>query len=293
MIYFDLSMIFYYNFIITFSGGTTMKIGEIVGYGVFDSSVKFPNLKKTKERQTSSFEFEYILSSSATSIINDRQYPLRANTFLLRKPKQICSSILHFKCYFFHLSMRENCEYYDMLLHAPEFLQIIDSEKYKSIMEELILHMQTENDTESDFITAKLLELFYFIRRDSPKNANYIRLYPGGDERFISGSLRFMQERFGEKITLEILADHAGYSPNYFHRIFTEIMGITPQQYLLQIRINNAKRCLANTKKSLSEIAYECGFSSQSHLTVQFKKAVLLTPYEYRKSNLSKYFDED
>ena len=99
-----------------------------------------------------------------------------------------------------------------------------------------------------------------------------------------------MRSRFDEKITLRTLADLTGYTPNYFHRLFTEIMGTTPQKYLTDIRIGHAKNLLAGTQKSLSEIAYECGFSSQSHFNTQFRKATLLTPYEYRKSKVSEYF---
>ena len=266
-----------------------MKIGLVTGYGIFDTSIKFPKLKKTTDRVVAEFEFEYIISSTATSVIDGAQYTLQPNTFLLRKPMQVCSSFLHFKCFYLHLAMPADCEYYDMLMHSPNYFQIIDHEKYKSILEELISYMQTENEAESDFVYAKFLELFYFIRRDSSKNIRYARRYPKTDESFIVDSLHFMQKCYGEKITLEKLADRAGYSPNYFHRIFTEIMDITPQNYLLQIRLNNAKKLLTGTKKTIAEIALECGFASQSHLTTQFKKAVQLTPYEYRKMNITKY----
>ena len=270
-----------------------MDIGHVTGYGIFDTSVKFPKLKKTTDRVVSDFEFEYIISSTATAVIDGSRYILQPNTFLLRKPMQVCSSFLHFKCFYLHLAMPADCKYYNMLIHSPNYFQIIDHEKYKSILEELVSHMQTENETQSDFVFAKFLELFYFIRRDSSKNIRYAQRYPKNDEPFIMDSLHFMQEFYGEKITLKTLADKAGYSPNYFHRIFTEIMDITPQNYLLQIRLNNAKKLLINTKKTIAEIAAECGFASQSHLTAQFKKAVQLTPYEYRKLNITKYLFEE
>ena len=79
-----------------------MKIGLVTGYGIFDTSIKFPKLKKTTDRVVAEFEFEYIISSTATSVIDGAQYTLQPNTFLLRKPMQVCSSFLHFKCFYLH-----------------------------------------------------------------------------------------------------------------------------------------------------------------------------------------------
>lgn len=270
-----------------------MALGKIIKYGVFDSAAVFPSVKKTEERKVEYFEFEYIISSDATSVINDARYALKPNTFLLRKPGQRCSSYLHFKCCFFHFRFDEPCAYTDLLKKAPNYFQLIDSERYKNIFQDLVLFLQTGGDENCDFVTAKLMELFFYIGRDCVKNSNYIRLYPKGDDRFISGSLQYMQEHFGEKITLGKLASLAGYAPTYFHRVFCEIMGVTPLKYLLNIRLNNAKKLLASTNKRLSDIAYECGFSSQSHLDRHFKKAVLITPDEYRKISYSKYLSPD
>lgn len=88
-----------------------MTLGKIIKYGVFDSAAIFPSVKKTEERTVEYFEFEYIIYSDATSVINDARYALKPNTFLLRKPGQRCSSYLHFKCYFFHFRFDEPCAY--------------------------------------------------------------------------------------------------------------------------------------------------------------------------------------
>ena len=269
-----------------------MKLGEITGSGLFDTAVAFPSAKRSKERTAGCFEFEYILSSDATAVIDDARYTLRPDTFLLRKPGQRSWSIFPFKCYYIHFRPEAGCEYTETLLRAPNYFQLIDGSRYRTVLEDLVMHLQSEPyDPHCELVNARLLELFYRIRVDSRKNHKVLETHAKGYDRFISDSLAYMRDRFDEKITLRTLADLTGYTPNYFHSLFTKIMGETPQKYLTGIRISHAKNLLAGTKKSLSEIAYECGFSSQSHFNTQFKKAVLLTPYEYRKSKLSAYYD--
>lgn len=269
-----------------------MKLGEIVNSGLFDTAAAFPSAKRSKERTVECFEFEYILSSDATAVIDDARYTLRPDTFLLRKPGQRSWSIFPFTCYYVHFRPEAHCEYTETLLRAPNYFQLIDGSRYRAVLEDLVMHLQSEPyDPHCELVNARLLELFYRIRVDSRKNHKFLETHAKGYDRFISDSLAYMRDRFDEKITLRTLADLTGYTPNYFHSLFTKIMGETPQKYLTDIRISHAKNLLAGTKKSLSEIAYECGFSSQSHFNTQFKKAVLLTPYEYRKSKLSAYYD--
>ncbi|MBQ8310101.1 MAG: helix-turn-helix transcriptional regulator, partial [Clostridia bacterium] len=60
-------------------------------------------------------------------------------------------------------------------------------------------------------------------------------------------------------------------------------------RYLLDVRIRQAKYLLAQSGKSLSEIAYECGFSSQAYFTEQFKRETYTTPGQYRKRCMERY----
>ena len=59
--------------------------------------------------------------------------------------------------------------------------------------------------------------------------------------------------------------------------------GMTPHRYLLSRRIERARRLLAETNMSIAQIAYLCGFSSQAHLTIAFRRLVGHTPGGYRQ----------
>lgn len=83
-------------------------------------------------------------------------------------------------------------------------------------------------------------------------------------------------------LCVELLAERAEYTPNYFAKIFKEITGIYINNYIRQMRINKAKLLLENNCK-ISEIPGMVGFANLSHFYVAFKKDAGLTPALYQK----------
>src|SRR3712207_790588 len=92
-----------------------------------------------------------------------------------------------------------------------------------------------------------------------------------------------MQEEFQRGPTLVDIARQVELSPFHFHRRFTELLGLTPKQFLLDCQIHQAKVDLLARKKELVQIAKECGFAHQSHFTSRFKQATGLTPTRWRR----------
>jgi AraC-like DNA-binding protein len=96
-------------------------------------------------------------------------------------------------------------------------------------------------------------------------------------------ALKFMQQEFSNGPTLVDIAKTVELSPFHFHRRFTELLGLTPKQFLLECQINQAKTELLAREKELVQIAKECGFAHQSHFTSRFKQATGLTPTRWRR----------
>ena len=86
----------------------------------------------------------------------------------------------------------------------------------------------------------------------------------------------------GEAITTEALAKECGMNRTYLCERFTEETGMTLGQYVTQTKIEEAKRLMDITQKSIAEIAEYLGYSSQSHFQRVFKKVTGITPGEYR-----------
>ena len=91
---------------------------------------------------------------------------------------------------------------------------------------------------------------------------------------------QYIHEHFAESVKLNALAQHVSFSPYYLLRAFGAEVGMPPYTYLESVRIQRTQQ-LIKAGKALAEVAAETGFSSQSHMTRQFKKIIGVTPGQY------------
>ena len=103
----------------------------------------------------------------------------------------------------------------------------------------------------------------------------------------IDKAIKIINEEYNRGLGLEDLADKLHLSKNYLCSLFKEETGFTFCQYLNTLKTNKAKKLLLEDKKTLEYISYECGFSSQPHFTMTFKKYTGKTPKEYKMSLLA------
>jgi AraC family transcriptional regulator len=102
--------------------------------------------------------------------------------------------------------------------------------------------------------------------------------------RAVSAAVRFIREHYAQEVTLSDMADAAGVSTFHLSRLFKKTMGMSPHQYLVEVRVHSAHALLAAGPQgpSLAEVAAAVGFSDQSHLTRQFKRILGTTPKKAR-----------
>jgi AraC-like DNA-binding protein len=130
---------------------------------------------------------------------------------------------------------------------------------------------------------AKSMSIFYDIIDSLGGKSNR-------GNRILTGAIDYMLEHFGDaSLSNDMLASQSGISEIYFRRLFKEMFGTTPKQYILGLRIKKACKLLIGSPQNISEIAEECGFSSVYHFCRSFKENTGLTPSEYAKKNKSYY----
>lgn len=93
----------------------------------------------------------------------------------------------------------------------------------------------------------------------------------------------FIQDCLDRDLSLADLAAVVELSPSHFLRSFKEATGQTPHRYLTECRLRQACDKLSNTDMAIAEIAYACGFASQSHMTDVFRANLNITPGRYRR----------
>lgn len=82
---------------------------------------------------------------------------------------------------------------------------------------------------------------------------------------------------------LDRLAAQAGLSRFHFNRLFKSATGVAPSRYHISLRMDEAKRQLRETKKSVVEIALDVGYATPSHFAQLFRRETGLSPSDYRR----------
>ena len=93
----------------------------------------------------------------------------------------------------------------------------------------------------------------------------------------------WMTENLAQEFNLDRLAAQADLSRFYFNRLFKGAMGVSPSRYHINLRMDEAKRLLRETKKSIIVVALDVGYSNPSHFAQLFRKETGLSPSHYRR----------
>ena len=94
---------------------------------------------------------------------------------------------------------------------------------------------------------------------------------------------RYIAENYYKPLTLEIVSRETGFNPNYFSSMFKKEAGVNFSEYLIKVRIENAKEMLLNTEQSVEDISFAVGYSDIKYFSRIFKKYMGVTPTEFRK----------
>ena len=112
--------------------------------------------------------------------------------------------------------------------------------------------------------------------------------FQGGLPRYkLRRAVEFVDANLDKVIHLKDMASVAGVSLFHFHRQFKKTTGLTPHQFIVQRRVEQAKVLLAQSNLPIIDVAVRVGFVDQSHFTTTFRKATSMTPRIYRNAILS------
>jgi AraC family transcriptional regulator len=93
-----------------------------------------------------------------------------------------------------------------------------------------------------------------------------------------------IQDQPSQDLTLDALAQHTGFSPYHFARLFRQTTGETPHQFVLRLRVEHAQRLLEATGLPVAHVAEECGFADQGAFTRAFRRSLGVPPRAYRRA---------
>ena len=126
-------------------------------------------------------------------------------------------------------------------------------------------------------------ELVLFLRRPGGQPQVSVSLASQASEMTAIRELQiWIAENLGKRLSVEDLADRMLMSVRNFERVFTREVGTTPAQYVLQLRVESARRQLERTDKGLKQVASSVGFGNVDVMRRAFLRLLGLTPRRYR-----------
>lgn len=99
----------------------------------------------------------------------------------------------------------------------------------------------------------------------------------------VSRTIAYIRANYNKPLTNAMLSELTGYHEYHLNRLFLTHTNTSLHKYILNVRINEAKKILMNTDLSLAAIAEKVGFNSNTHFSSYFKQVVGLSPLEFRK----------
>ena len=109
-----------------------------------------------------------------------------------------------------------------------------------------------------------------------------------GETRFpheaVTKVMEYLKAHYAETLSLDILSQLVGYTPQYLSSLFSEEVGMSIQMFLQRMRIEEACRLLAHTNLSMAEVAAAVGYQDTRHFSKVFRRYQVISPREYRKT---------
>ncbi len=158
-----------------------------------------------------------------------------------------------------------------------------------SLEDKQIEEMMGDQFTEIVRSTLSIQALRDYVAETLAALAGKIEAYVGDESgkahcQAVEKSKEYIHQHYSEKITIKQISDEVFLSQNYFSALFRKATGMTYMDYIQKVRMDEAKRLLADPYYKVYEIAQKIGYSEYKYFALQFKKMVGMSPKEYRKN---------
>ncbi|PCJ56487.1 MAG: hypothetical protein COA79_18775 [Planctomycetota bacterium] len=257
-----------------------------------------PDTQITQLHIHSYFEIGYCFEGSGIFVVENKIFPFKAGDISIINSKEmhLAKSSKGTTSLWRFLSLKPDVllqgvdlpeSFYGSNLCGPQFANILHGVDHPTI-EKLLLNILQEIDEQKDFykvsIVGLLFPLFAELQRfNSSMKSDNTEIDPISFKQ-VMPALDYLAANFDKNFEIDELANISHLSPSHFRRLFKKATNLSPQEYLIQLRVKMAASMLKNTDKKVTTISQEVGFASISSLNRNFKRIMKLTPKDW-KSN--------
>ena len=158
------------------------------------------------------------------------------------------------------------------------------SMEYERIFKRIIIELQRCQDNYEEMLTLLLRHLLIIFQRELTREQVLKNEYLDHE---MDTAVTYFNENYNRDINIEEYATSKGMSVSWFIRSFKKFTGSTPMQFIVSLRVNNAKVLLETTNYSINEISKIVGYDNQLYFSRLFHKLKGFSPREYRKTRKS------
>ncbi|AUG57145.1 MAG TPA: AraC family transcriptional regulator [Ruminiclostridium sp.] len=249
------------------------------------------------------FEMVYVKKGNAVFEISGTSVEIGPNNIIIIKPRQYHKFEVKSQagCEFIVLNFGFENKFDNQFAEVSleDFLNFVNKKEWGRFISLKVSHKneiinllnrilkERENpEIGSEFLNYLLvLELFVLISRALKMEwENSIKNKSPKLKELIQAAVNYINNNYERDISLTDISKYVFLSTSYFTRAFKEEMGVSPINYLLNVRVERAKELLRETDAKISDIALSVGFSNQQRFNDIFKKYTQKTPLQYRKS---------
>lgn len=264
-----------------------MKIPEIMilQSGVWSNPMRY---RETPTRFVLTYEIEYHRIGYGDTTINGERYPIRENTLTFNRPADIRNSDFNIRLeantefvYFAAGADGGDAELEYLLSNIPN--HTVADERLGLLWNEMFCSLKNGGDPLCEMRGyLHLLSLLTYLSQQGRAEKKTGAL-PSSNQRVLFEAIRYMREHVTERLCVDAIAFHIGYSRSHFNHLFKAYTNHTPHSYFLSLKIDEAKYLLLKTDKTVAQIAEELAFGKVSRFGAAFKRECLMTPGEFRK----------
>lgn len=235
----------------------------------------------------SSYLIHIVLSGKGTYRVNNITYNLSAGDAFLIYPNELI----------YYEADRENpWEYiwvgfvgtkaYDYLNKTsisksnPTFTLGADSKLVNSI--NYIINSSKVDTNKNLKILSTLYNFLFELLNEFPNEANNNR---NTQQTYLDEALLYIQLNFQDTLSITDIANHLSIDRSYLHRVFKKSLNTSPQEYILNLRLEKAAELLSTTSLTIGDISRSVGYNDTMLFSKTFKKYKYCTPSIYRKLN--------
>ncbi len=240
-----------------------------------------------RDKGRKDYQLLYIASGKSHFFIDGKEHIVTAGHMVIFHPDEP----QHYKYYkedrtsvywvhFTGSQVEKILEHYN-IIRGEKIIYSGTSPDFQWLFGQIIQELQLCRKQYDEMLTLLLRNIFILIRRSLEINKKFTDTM----EKEVSYAIYYFRDNFNKEINVDKYAQSLNISVSWFIRCFRQITGMTPLQYVINLRISNAQMLLETSDYTISQIAESVGYENALYFSRLFHKQTGISPKEYRKKS--------